>query len=104
MYDYYLGGKDNYPADRKAAGAGHIANAAGHVQITAVQNRLFLGRAVRYLVAEAGIRQFLNIGAGLPTLGNVHEVATSIAPECRVVYVDRRSRRPRARTEHAPCD
>lgn len=88
MYDYYLGGKDNYPADRQAAERVISRMPPDTVRTTALQNRLFLGRAVRYLVTEAGIRQFLDIGAGLPTLGNVHEVARSIAPECRVVYVD----------------
>jgi S-adenosyl methyltransferase len=88
MYDYYLGGKDNYPADRDAAEEVISRMPPGTVRTTALQNRLFLGRAVRYLVAETGIRQFLDIGAGLPTQGNVHDIARSIAPECRVVYVD----------------
>jgi S-adenosyl methyltransferase len=86
IYDYTLGGKDNYAADRAAADAGlavwpDMASASR-------ANRAFLGRAVRYLAAEAGIRQFLDIGTGIPTAGNTHEVAQSVAPESRVVYVD----------------
>jgi hypothetical protein len=88
MYDYYLGGKDNYPADRAAAEQVISKMPPGTIHTVALQNRMFLGRAVRYLVAEAGIRQFLDIGTGLPTMENVHEVAQSIAPECSVVYVD----------------
>jgi hypothetical protein len=86
MYDYALGGKDNYAADRAAAEA-LLAVYPGAVS-TARANRAFLGRAVRYLTAEAGIRQFLDIGTGIPTAGNTHEIAQAIAPECRVVYVD----------------
>jgi O-methyltransferase involved in polyketide biosynthesis len=88
MYDYYLGGKDNYPADRAAAEQVIAMMPPGTIRTAALQNRRFLGRAVRYLVTEAGIRQFLDIGTGLPTRESVHEVANSIAPECRVVYVD----------------
>jgi hypothetical protein len=88
MYDYYLGGKDNYPADRKAAEEVIAMLPDGVIRGTAQQNRMFMGRAVRYLVAEAGIRQFLDIGTGLPTMGNVHEVAQSAAPDVRVAYVD----------------
>lgn len=88
MYDYYLGGKDNYPADRKAAEEVIAMLPEGIIRGTALQNRKFMGRAVRYLVAEAGVRQFLDIGAGLPTMGNVHEVAQSAAPGARVAYVD----------------
>jgi S-adenosyl methyltransferase len=85
-YDYLLGGKDNFPADRETA---ERAIAAGtDIRIGARQNRAFVHRAVRYLVAEAGIRQFLDIGTGIPTSPNLHEVAQAIAPECRVVYVD----------------
>lgn len=86
VYDYWLGGKDNYPADRAAADA--IAEQMPTVPFTARANRAFLARAVRYLVREAGIRQFLDIGTGIPTHGNVHEVAQEIAPDTRVVYVD----------------
>jgi hypothetical protein len=86
MYDYLLGGKDHFEADRAAIGA--LLKAVPNARTGARENRAFLGRAVRFLVAEAGIRQFLDIGAGLPTASNVHEVAQSIAPESRVVYVD----------------
>jgi hypothetical protein len=79
-------GNDNYAADRAAAEA-LLAVYPGAVS-TARANRAFLARAVRYLAAEAGIRQFLDIGTGIPTAGNTHEIAQAIAPECRVVYVD----------------
>ncbi|MEV6069144.1 SAM-dependent methyltransferase [Nocardia sp. NPDC052001] len=85
-YDYWLGGKDNFPADRESADA--VAEAFPTVRLAAVENRNFLRRVTRYLAAEAGIRQFLDIGAGLPTAGNVHEIAQGIAPESRIVYVD----------------
>jgi S-adenosyl methyltransferase len=88
MYDYYLGGKDNYPADREAAERLIAAMPPGTIVTAAVQNRAFLGRAVRYLAGEAGIRQFLDIGTGLPTMQSVHDVAGSISADCRVVYVD----------------
>jgi ABC-type multidrug transport system ATPase subunit len=83
MYDYYLGGKNHFAADRETADK-MVASA----RVSARENRGFLGRAVRYLAAEAGVRQFLDIGSGLPTTGNVHEVAQDAAPESRVVYVD----------------
>ena len=86
IYDYLLGGKDNYPADRAAVDA--VLKVAPELGFTARANRAFLGRAVRYLTAEAGIRQFLDIGTGIPTAGNIHQVAQAIAPETRVVYVD----------------
>jgi SAM-dependent methyltransferase len=86
IYDYLLGGKDNYPADRKAAE--ELLAAVPDARRFAQQNRLFLGRAVRYLAAEAGIRQFIDIGTGLPTQGNVHEIAQRAAPGARVVCVD----------------
>ncbi|GAA4634357.1 SAM-dependent methyltransferase [Actinoallomurus vinaceus] len=85
MYDYYLGGKDNLAPDRTAAEA--VLEIAPQIRIAAQQNRAFLGRAVRHL-AEAGIRQFLDVGTGLPTQNNVHEVAHRVAPESQVVYVD----------------
>ena len=85
-YDYLLGGKDNYAADRAAADAWLKIDPG--MAFTARANRAFLGRAVRFLTAEAGIRQFLDIGTGIPTAGNTHEVAQAIAPETRVVYVD----------------
>lgn len=86
MYDYLLGGKDHFKADRDAIAG--LLRAVPNARTGARENRAFLGRAVRYLAAEAGIRQWLDIGAGLPTANNVHEAAQSIAPESRVVYVD----------------
>ncbi|MWA04938.1 SAM-dependent methyltransferase [Actinomadura sp. LD22] len=86
VYDAWLGGKDNYAADREAAQAGLQAFPSTVKSVQA--NRAFLARAVEYLVAEAGIRQFLDIGTGLPSANNTHEVAQSIAPESRIVYVD----------------
>jgi hypothetical protein len=86
IYDYWLGGKDNYAADRKAA---EEAIAAYPGVVTGARaNRQFLARAVRHLAADAGIRQFLDIGTGIPTANNTHEVAQAAAPESRVVYVD----------------
>ena len=85
VYDYWLGGKDNYAADRDAAEQVIAANPNVLPGVRA--NRAFLGRAVRFLV-EAGIRQFLDLGTGLPTADNTHEVAQAAAPECRIVYVD----------------
>jgi hypothetical protein len=86
VYDYWLGGKDNFPADR--ALAEHIMEAIPTMRTMAAANRAFLSRAVRYLAEEAGIRQFLDIGTGIPTSPNVHEVAQAVAPDSRVVYVD----------------
>jgi hypothetical protein len=86
VYNYWLGGKDNYAADR-AAGDRTIAEFPGIVT-SARANRAFLRRAVRFLVTEAGVRQFLDIGTGIPTSGNTHEVAQSLAPQSRIVYVD----------------
>ena len=86
MYDYLLGGKDNYPADRAAVEA--QLTIYPDLPFAALANRAFLGRAVRYLAGEAGIRQFLDIGTGIPTAGNTHQVAQEIAPQTRVVYVD----------------
>ncbi|WP_223885720.1 SAM-dependent methyltransferase [Nocardia colli] len=86
IWNYWLGGTDNFPADR-AAGDEVLARIPDIAEGARAQ-RAFLVRAVRFLVAEAGIRQFLDIGAGLPTLDNTHEVAQALAPECRVVYVD----------------
>jgi hypothetical protein len=86
VYDYWLGGKDNYEADR--AVGDHIAEIVPGIWRTARANRAFLRRAVEYLAGEAGIRQFLDIGTGLPTADNTHEVAQRAAPESRVVYVD----------------
>ena len=86
MYDYVLGGKDNYESDRAAVQAG--LQVWPDMAFAMRANRAFLGRVVRYLAAEAGIRQFLDIGTGIPTSGNTHQVAQAIAPESRVVYVD----------------
>jgi S-adenosyl methyltransferase len=86
MYDYYIGGKNHFAADREAADRALASWPAGRIGLR--ENRKFLGRVVRYLAAEAGIRQFLDIGAGLPTTNNVHEVAQAVAPSSRVVYVD----------------
>ncbi len=86
IYDYYLGGKDNFAADRRTAERAMQSWPA--VRTAVRENRAFLGRAVRFLVAEAGIRQFLDVGTGLPSANNVHEVAQGLVPSCRVVYVD----------------
>jgi hypothetical protein len=86
MYDYYIGGKNHFAADRAAADAALASWPAGRIGLR--ENRRFLGRAVRYLAKEAGIRQFLDIGSGLPTTQNVHEIAQAADPTCRVVYVD----------------
>jgi hypothetical protein len=86
MYDFYLNGKDNYAADRNAAR--EVLRAAPEIRPTALANRAFLGRAVRYLVRDAGIRQIIDIGTGIPTSPNVHEVAQQAAPDVRVAYVD----------------
>jgi SAM-dependent methyltransferase len=85
VYDYWLGGKDNFEVDRKVAEAA-IAATPGVVQ-GARENRAFLGRAVRFL-AEQGVDQFLDIGTGIPTAGNTHEVAQGVNPAARIVYVD----------------
>ncbi|MCX4093239.1 SAM-dependent methyltransferase [Nocardia sp. alder85J] len=87
VYDYWLGGRDNYPADRALGDT--IATHVPTIKTMARANRAFLGRAVRYLVAEAGITRFLDIGTGIPTAGNTHEVAQALDPAARVVYVDK---------------
>ena len=86
VYNYWLGGKDNYAADREAAEQAIAANPAIITDVRA--NRAFLARVVRYLAAERGIGQFLDIGTGLPTASNTHEVAQAAAPGARIVYVD----------------
>lgn len=86
VYDYLLGGKDNYAADR-AAGE-HLLQAYPNLVFTLRANRAFLARAVRFLVTEAGVRQFLDIGTGIPAANNTHEVAQHAARDSRVVYVD----------------
>jgi SAM-dependent methyltransferase len=86
VYDYWLGGKDNFAADR-AAGDQAIS-AFPDIPLSARANRAYLARVVRFLAGEAGIRQFLDIGTGIPTANHTHQVAQSVAPESRVVYVD----------------
>ena len=86
MYDYYLGGKNHFAADRALADRALASWPAGRIGLR--ENRRFLGRVVRYLAAEAGVRQFLDIGSGLPTSNNVHEIAQAVDPSNRVVYVD----------------
>jgi hypothetical protein len=86
VYDYWLGGKDNLAADREAGD--QATRAFPNIVLSARANRAFLARAVRFLAGEAGIRQFLDIGTGMPTGNNTHEVAQFVAPESRVVYVD----------------
>ncbi len=86
LWNYWLGGKDNFASDRAAGD--EIARRLPSIIDMAVADRAFLGRMVRHLVAERGIRQILDIGTGLPTADNTHQVAQSIAPDTRVVYVD----------------
>jgi hypothetical protein len=85
MYDYYLGGKDNYEVDREAAD--RIVDAVPEVVVGARANRAWLQRVVRFL-AESGVRQFIDIGTGIPTSPNTHEIAQSVAPDTRVAYID----------------
>ena len=87
IWNYWMGGVDNYPADRAAGDA--VAAVYPEIRVMARHSRLFLTRAVRFLAAEAGIRQFLDIGTGLPVMQNTHEIAQEIAPESRIVYVDK---------------
>jgi hypothetical protein len=86
MYDYFLGGKDNYEVDQRAAE--QFMKAAPEVREGVLANRHFMHRAVRHVVSEGGIRQILDVGTGLPTEPNVHQVARSLAPGTRVAYVD----------------
>src|SRR5438876_8267911 len=86
IWNYWLGGKDNYAVDR-AAGDAYVEVFPGIVDV-ARAGRAFLARAVRYLALEAGIRQFLDVGTGLPTADNTHQIAQRAAPESRIVYVD----------------
>ena len=86
IYDYFLGGKDNFPADREVAE--QVVAIAPVARDIVEDNRAFLRRAVRLLAGEAGIRQFIDLGSGLPTQGNVHEIAQAAVPDARVVYVD----------------
>ncbi|MFD2764888.1 SAM-dependent methyltransferase [Micromonospora eburnea] len=85
-YDYWLGGKDNFAADRQSGDA--VAAAYPPIRTTVIENRRFMHRAARYLAGTAGIRQFLDIGTGIPTSPNMHEVAQEIAADTRVAYVD----------------
>jgi hypothetical protein len=86
VYDYWLGGKDNFAADREAGD--RIIAIRPAIRSDVRENRAFLRRAVRFLTAEAGVRQFLDIGTGLPSAGNTHEIAQEVAPDARVVYTD----------------
>ncbi len=86
VYDYWLGGKDNFAADREAAE--RVLAVTPGLRFRVRANRAFLGRATRFLAADAGIRQFLDIGTGIPTGDNTHEVAQRAAPDSRVLYVD----------------
>ncbi|WP_371686135.1 SAM-dependent methyltransferase [Micromonospora sp. 15K316] len=86
VYDWWLGGKDNFAADRAMGAA--LVEAIPTLRAMAKENRRFVHRVARFLVAEAGIRQFVDIGTGIPTRPNLHEVAQAVAPETRVVYVD----------------
>lgn len=86
IFNYWLGGKDNYPADREAGD--RFRETFPDIVDLARSGRQFLARTVRYLAGEAGIRQFLDIGTGLPTADNTHEIAQRVAPESRIVYVD----------------
>ncbi|WP_250008055.1 SAM-dependent methyltransferase [Actinoplanes sp. M2I2] len=112
-YNYWLGGKDNFAADRESADA--IEAVFPHIRTAAVENRRFLGRAVRALTQEYGIRQFLDVGTGLPTADNTHQVAQRIDPTSHVVYVDNDplvltharallTSDPRGRTAYIPAD
>jgi len=86
VYDYWLGGKDNYAADREAAE--RVLAATPGLRFRVRANRAFLVRAVRYLAGEAGIRQFLDIGTGIPSADNTHQVAQAVVPDARIVYAD----------------
>ena len=92
IWNYGLGGTDNYPVDR-AAGDQFSAIYPGIVDI-ARADRAFLGRVVRYLAGQAGVRQFLDVGAGLPTAVNTHEAANQVTPDARTVYVDNDHSKP----------
>src|ERR1700744_3174663 len=87
VYNFMIGGKDHYAVDGAAAEA--IVKVEPNAQIEGRARRAFLGRAVRYMVAEAGIRQFIDVGSGIPAAENTHEVAQRIDPAARVVYVDK---------------
>jgi hypothetical protein len=86
VYDYLLGGKDNFAVDRAAGDAALAASPS--IKVSMQANRRFMARATRYVASELGVRQFLDIGTGIPTSPNLHEVAQAVAPEARIVYVD----------------
>ena len=86
VYDYWLGGKDNYAADREAAE--RVLAVSPGLRFRVRANRAFLARTVSYLAGEAGIRQFLDIGTGIPAADNTHQVAQAVAPDARIVYAD----------------
>ena len=86
IFDYYLGGKDNYAADREAAR--RVLGTAPDIPLAALENREFLKRVISFLVSEQGVSQFVDIGPGLPTRGNVHQLARQYAPHARIAYVD----------------
>jgi O-methyltransferase involved in polyketide biosynthesis len=86
IWNYWLGGRDNYPVDREAGD--QYREAFPDIVTVARASRHFLTRSIRYLAGEAGIRQFLDVGSGLPTVDNTHEVAQRVAPQSRIVYVD----------------
>jgi trans-aconitate methyltransferase len=86
VYDYWLGGRDNYPPDRELGEA--LAQAIPTIRTMVRAQRALLSRIVRYLAGEAGVTQFFDVGTGIPTFGNVHEVAQAVVPESRVLYVD----------------
>ncbi|GGO50647.1 hypothetical protein GCM10012287_30850 [Streptomyces daqingensis] len=86
MYDYYLGGKDWYPVDEEAAEK--VLTVCPQIRLTAETNRSFMHRATRILASEHGVRQFVDIGTGIPTSPNLHQVAQGVAPDARVVYAD----------------
>jgi hypothetical protein len=102
IWNYWMGGKDHYQVDREAGDA-YIAVFPGIVDL-AKESRRFLIRAVAHLAGEAGIRQFLDIGTGLPTMDNTHEVAQRVAPESRIVYVDNDPSTPWTHTPARPRD
>ena len=86
VYDYWLGGKDNFAADRKAGD--EAIEAFPQIVASVRANRVFLARAVRFLAGQMGVRQFLDIGTGIPSANNTHEVAQRVAPQSRIVYAD----------------
>ena len=100
IYDYWLGGKDNFQVDREAAE--EMIQAFPGIVAGVRMNRAFLGRAIHYLAADAGIRQFLDIGTGLPSANNTHEVAQRAAPDSRIVYVDNDPSTRMGRTRAVP--